>query len=228
MRKAVLLLLLCACAGPAPEDAQEAALRSRSVALPARVIPVPLVRQKTDYSGGAAGVRALLRYWENARYKEVSEPALYARLGTTSKNGTDPYPMAAYLDAEPSLSAQVLHTTPSIADLEAAIDRGEPPIVDLEAWQNVASVADLKPWATDWADGHYVVLIAYDADNFFFMDPSTGRHYAYIPRAEFVDRWHDVVGPHNRHTQHLAIFVHCTTEGWTPAAPLPPRATPID
>jgi hypothetical protein len=37
-----------------------------------------------------------------------------------------------------------------------------------------------------------------------------------------------VVGKRNLRTQHLVIFVHGTTEPWTPQAPLPPKATPID
>ena len=52
-----------------------------------------------------------------------------------------------------------------------------------------------------------MVLIGYDDENLYFMDPSTGRHYAYIPRGEFVDRWHDVEGPANTHRQHMVVRV---------------------
>ena len=225
MRKLLVLLLLVACGGA--EDAQlSSELHSRSVTLPAQALPVPLVRQKTSYSCGDAAVLALLRYWKHQEYKQVPETALYGPLGTTARDGTEPYAMAAWLDALPGLRAEVRDTSPSLADLERAVDRGEPPIVDIEAWQDVPSVNDLKPWPTDWVDGHYVVLVAYDAANFYFMDPSTGRHYAYIPRRELLDRWHDVVG--KRRTQHLVIFVSGATEPYTPDHPLPPLATPID
>jgi predicted double-glycine peptidase len=228
MRKTLVFLLLAAACGGLPSADAGADLRSRSVPLPARVIPVPLVQQKTDYSCGDVATLALLRYWNHEAWKEVGEKALYGPLGTTAKGGTEPQAIADFLNAQPGLSAEVQDTTPQIADLEAAVDRGEPPIVDVEAWQNVASVKDLKPWATDWIDGHYVVLIAYDDTDFFFMDPSTGRHYAYIPRSDLAARWHDVVGKRNVKTQHLVIFVRGSTEAWTPSNPLPPKATPID
>ena len=82
------------------------------------------------------------------------------------------------------------------------------------------------PYATDWSDGHYAVLIGYDNANLFFMDPSTSGKYAFIPREELAERWHDVVGADNVHTQRMAIFVHATTTPWVSPRP-PSRASPI-
>ena len=96
---------------------------------------MPLVRQQTSYSCGDAAALALLRYWKHDEYKQIPETALYRPLGTTAKDGTDPYAIAAYLDALPGLRAEVRDTTPTLAELERAIDRGDPPIVDIEAWQ---------------------------------------------------------------------------------------------
>ena len=228
MRLVAILLLLLAGCGAVPDDEFSLDLSSRSRTLPAGAVPVPLVRQKTSYSCGDAVALALLRYWKHEEYKEVPETALYGPLGTTTKDGTDPYAIAWFLDALPGLRAEVRDTAPTLADLERAVDRGEPPIVDIEAWQDVESVKDLRPWSTDWRDGHYVVLVAYDRDDFFFMDPSTGRHYAYIPRRELLDRWHDVVGKRNLHTQHLVIFVRGSSTPWTPPSPLPSLATAIN
>ena len=33
------------------------------------------------------------------------------------------------------------------------------PIVLIEAWQDVASAKGMRPWSTDWIDGHTVVLV---------------------------------------------------------------------
>ena len=46
-------------------------------------------------------------------------------------------------------------------------------------------------WRSDWEDGHYVVVVGVGDDRVYFMDPSVRTGYAYLPRAELVDRWHD-------------------------------------
>jgi hypothetical protein len=48
------------------------------VTLPANVIPVPILTQQTDFTGGDVATLALLRYWQNATYANVPESALYA------------------------------------------------------------------------------------------------------------------------------------------------------
>jgi predicted double-glycine peptidase len=212
----IALALLAACGGVSASIDTEAA-ELRSVTLPADALPVPLVRQKTDYSCGPAAALALLRYWRHEQYKQVPETALYRPMGTTVADGTDPRPIAAYLGAEPGLSAEFVIGARE-EDLLRSLDRGEPVIVNLQAWQDVR-----RDWATDWIDGHYAVLTGRDRDNFYFMDPSTGRHYAFVPRAEFRDRWHDVLGK-NEKRQHMAIFVRSRNAPWRGSAP-PPRAT---
>jgi hypothetical protein len=69
--------------------------------------------------------------------------------------------------------------------LEKQVDMKQPPIVDLQAWRD----SDNTTWSTDWTDGHYNVLVGYDATHFFFMDPSTDDTYAYIAKSEFLDRF---------------------------------------
>jgi predicted double-glycine peptidase len=215
MRTLTALLLLAAC-GPATGPAADSSgfVRNRPSdkrSVPANLIPVPLVRQKTDYSCGDASTLALLRYWHNPDWREVGETSLYDTLQTTKKDGTDPQPIAAFLNGD-GLGFDAAYRTEDddgieLADLLAAVDAGNPPIVDLQAWQSADSRDTLKPWRTDWDDGHYVVLAGYDDVNLFFMDPSTSRAYAYIPRDEFPDRWHDTVGADNARRQHMVITV---------------------
>lgn len=40
-----------------------------------------------------------------------------------------------------------------------------PVIILIQAWREDD---DLSPWADDWDDGHYVVVIGYDAKYFYF------------------------------------------------------------
>jgi predicted double-glycine peptidase len=219
--RAALLCALVVGAGrgsPEPRDVR---------VLPPHPLTVPLVRQQVDYSCGDVAALALLRYWKPSEYAGVDEAALYSPLGTTESNGTEPQPIASYIDGVPGLSAR-LERDADVSELEAAVDRGEPPIVDIQAWQSVDDPSALQPWAADWDDGHYVVLTDYDDATFFFMDPSTDDTYAYIPRSELLDRWHDKLGegPDEQRLQHVAIFVKPTSPDVTPWRAAGARATP--
>jgi uncharacterized protein YvpB len=40
-------------------------------------------------------------------------------------------------------------------------------------------------------DGHFIVAIGYDDQNFYFEDPSLAGRRGFIPIAEFDQRWHE-------------------------------------
>jgi hypothetical protein len=40
-----------------------------------------------------------------------------------------------------------------------------PVIILIQAWRDEDN---LTPWVDDWEDGHYVVVIGYDAQNLYF------------------------------------------------------------
>ncbi len=224
-------LLACRSTGSARGTVTDAAVGATfvnveaPVPLPARLIPLPLVRQATDFSCGNVAALSILRYYEPEPYARVPESALYAPMGTTPEAGTEPGPIAAYLSQAPVLRAELEDATDGglvqLEDLERAVDRGEPTIVALQAWQSVATVTQMKDWRTDWDDGHYAVVIGYDAGNLFFMDPSTTGHYTYIPIEQFMARWHDTIG--EAHVQHIAIFVHA--KGQPPSSGVRPAAS---
>lgn len=46
-------------------------------------------------------------------------------------------------------------------------------------------------WDNTWEDGHYVVAIGYDEKYIYFEDPSILGGIGYIPKSEFLRRWHD-------------------------------------
>src|SRR5262245_46219691 len=96
--------------------------------LPKKLLPVPLILQKEDFSCGDVSTLAILRYWDFETWKKVPEKALYKPLKTSSKSGTDPRPMAEFLSKQRGITAESKDTSPTVADLERAVDRGEPAI----------------------------------------------------------------------------------------------------
>jgi hypothetical protein len=172
--------------------------------LPSNLIAVPAVKQVTDFSCGAAATLSLLRLWRWETYAHVEETDLHGALQTTDAAGTEPEPMAEYLRVAAHLRAEYHHGDVTLSQLLLAVDRGEPPIVDLQAWRDRD-----QPWRETWDAGHYVVLVGYDAERLFVMDPSvlTPGAYAYLPAAELDERWHDLAGPHDVPVERMVIFV---------------------
>jgi predicted double-glycine peptidase len=195
---------------------------SRSnVHLPSNVVHVPAVKQRTDYSCGAAATLALLRFWKGDEYARIEEHDLFGVLETTPSNGTEPEPITEYLCKQAGLEATYLHGDVTLAHLERAVDAGHPPLVDLQAWRDTE-----QPWSEVWDAGHYCILVGHDAEHLFFMDPSVLTHgaYAYIPRGELNERWHDLAGPDNRRLERMTVFVHGSQPRWAPVGPLPTTA----
>jgi predicted double-glycine peptidase len=178
-----LVLLLVGCA--------------RGPKLPGDALRVPLVRQETDYSCGDAALLSVLRYFG---VEVANEQALYDPLETTEQMGTDPEPIASYAVTR-GLGVES-HTGWTVPQLRASLQAGRPTIVDLQAWRD-----DEREWATDWDDGHYVVLIGLDDRTAYVMDPSSEDAYAWLPIDELERRWHDVEGrgPAMHYIERLAL-----------------------
>jgi predicted double-glycine peptidase len=169
--------------------------------LPAGALPVPLVRQATRYSCGAAALLGILYYWQ--KY-DGNESSLYRDLDTTEADGTEPEKIVKVAHEKFGLEARY-RTDVTLAELDAALLRGETVIVDLQAWAE----KEPRDWSRDWDDGHYVVLVALDKRRAYFMDPSTAGGYAFLGRTDLVARWHDVEGRGSatQQRQHMAIFI---------------------
>lgn len=152
--------------------------------LPANYVRVPIIRQAYTYTCGDASLLGVLYYWEAYDH---GESTLYQPLGTTDQEGTRPSKIA---DFAKSLNLDVeLRENLTLEDIKGYLARSIPVIVDIQAWIDTPKL-DFD-WVNDVDDGHYVVLIALDESNAYFMDPSTPAGYAYIPLPEFVNRWHD-------------------------------------
>ncbi|MGH7271770.1 MAG: C39 family peptidase [Polyangiaceae bacterium] len=191
--------------------------------MPEGFLDVPVVRQRRDFSCGAAATLALLRYWLPDAYAATEEGALYGPLGTTEARGTEPEPIVAFLRHN-GLDARYRHTDVTVADLERAVDAREPPIVDLQAWTDHGA-----PYAETWDAGHYVLLVGYDDKRLYFVDPSsmTPTGHAFLARGEFDERWHDLAGEQDQRVRRMAVFVR-GVRGARPPGPGLARAVDRD
>src|SRR5262249_22957552 len=107
-------------------------------------------------------------------------------------------------------------TEHDLGELRQALERRDAVLLDLQAWREDAGTS----WATDWDDGHYVVVVGLDGANIYTMDPYSFEGYTYVPLAELSDRWHGE-GTHKAKWQHIAIFVHARTATPPPASTAP-------
>jgi len=97
-------------------------------------------------------------------------------------------------------------------------------MVDLQAWRD-----EELPWKDVWDAGHYVVMVGYDRQRLFFMDPGTltPGAYAYLDRDELDDRWHDLAGSEERRVERMVIFARGTTQPVVLGGPLLEVATSL-
>jgi predicted double-glycine peptidase len=190
--------------------------------LPGNLVQVPVVTQRADFSCGPAATLALLRFWRPDAFATVEESALYAPLETTDARGTEPEPIAELFRSN-GLEADYRYGNVTVADLERAVDAGEPPIVDLQAWTDHPI-----PYRETWDAGHYVVMVGYDDERLYFADPSTmtPHGYVFLPRVELEERWHDLAGVSDDRVERMAIFVRGPVRRPLPSPP-PPGAVKL-
>jgi predicted double-glycine peptidase len=189
--------------------------RIMRVAAAPLLLAVPDVFQSTSYSCGASALQSILAYWGI----EVREDELLRSLATTEQRGTAP---ESILRVARSYGLGVrMHEGTTVNEIRAALAKGMPVILDVQAWPEQASVRNTG-WDRDWEDGHYVVAIGLDDTNIYVEDPSLFGCRGFIPLNEFESRWHDYEGdpPYNRSQRtyvRLAIFI----EGTKKVAPTP-------
>lgn len=148
------------------------------------LIRLPIMRQATDYTCGAASLQSILYYYGDDRY----ESELAKELGSDPEGGTPYKNIAAYakkhgykVDVQKNMTFEML---------TKRLDAGTPVLVLVQAWASTPGF----DWANAWDLGHYVVAVGYDEQNVYLMDPVMTANYAYVPIAEFMDRWHDTDG----------------------------------
>lgn len=145
---------------------------------------MPLVRQSTSYSCGAAALQSVLGYYGNEDYDESD---LMKLLGTNPEWGTVLEDMAKFAE-EQGLRTRIA-SNQTLAQLRAHIAKNQAVIIEAQAWQE----DDIEtPYPDDWESGHYMVVIGVDDKNVYFMDPSLLGSRGFIPAHEFLERWHDI------------------------------------
>ena len=162
-----------------------------------KVMRLPIFRQATNYTSGAACVMSVMRY---AKYEfDIREDNLSRALGTTEENGTSWHSIVDYLNAVRLDDQDTQYFTAHkeehmlIDTLIKELDQGHPVICAIQAWkwdEDEEYSMDLD-YSDELECGHWAVAIGYNKDNIFFMDPSTSGNYTYIPKDKLVARWHD-------------------------------------
>ncbi|HSZ84058.1 MAG TPA: C39 family peptidase [Polyangia bacterium] len=151
-------------------------------ALSPRLLPVPLISQARPWSCGAAALMAALLYFG---VFDDAESRLDTELGSTSEAGTRVTRIVA--EARRYGLEVDARTGLTLDDLASEAARGAVVIVALQAWPT----HEISDWRTSWEDGHYVDIVGLDAERVYVMDPSVRTGYAYLPRDQFLARWHD-------------------------------------
>jgi uncharacterized protein len=164
------------------------------------LLPVPIVRQATDYSCGTASLLSVLYYWKMTDKGELN---YHEPLSTHPDFGTHPTAIVDYCRLL-GLQAE-LSTETDLESIEAAIDRKEPVIIDFQAWTDSLG----KDYSNKWDNGHYAVIVGYDQNNLYLMDPVLGSAYGKLEKSDFLNRWHDVENRdgEDHYYIHPAIFI---------------------
>lgn len=169
-------------------------------------IPVPDVRQRTDWSCGAAALQAVAAYFGVGPQEEAD----FARdMQIDHRIGAHPHQIAAAAKRYGLNVAEQHEMTDG--ELRKLIDAHKPVLLMIQAWGDPKTYPSDDDYQGVWKEGHWVVTIGYDAEGFLFEDPSLAAVRGYLTCAGLEKRWRDV-GPHGRHLLRLgmAIWMHET------------------
>jgi uncharacterized protein len=167
VRIAVLLALLAGCSRSPVE------------------LRLPDVRQATGYTCGVAALQAVLTYYG----VEMREDRLARELGADPQAGVPP-PAIARVARAHGVRAEIRERM-TVDELVRLVRAGRPVIIVLQAWADRH-----RGYASDWEDGHYLVLIGAQGDQLIFEDPSLLGSRGVLRRRELEERWHDTDGKH--------------------------------
>jgi uncharacterized protein len=163
-------------------DSEVIEFRNRSVIK----IPLPDFSQEKDYSCGSSALRSILCYYSE---KLLEEEFISKDLNLTEA-GLDPYQIITLL--EKYKTKHNLHyeefRNMTIEKLTECIDNNKPVMMMVQAW----SAETGYDYENDFNNGHWIIAIGYDEDNFYFEDPSLGGARGYINKGELLRRWHDI------------------------------------
>ena len=162
---------------------------------PSNLLKLPNLRQVTDYTCGACALQSILIWY--AKYDE-GELDLAKELNSSAEWGTEPEDIVRVAQKY-GLKAEIKMNM-DFDDLERYVNRNRiPVIVTYQAWSESE-----EDWTELWDDGHYSIVVGIDEYSVYLEDPSLAGEIGYIPREEFMDRWHDI-NIKNERLQQLGI-----------------------
>jgi predicted double-glycine peptidase len=159
-------------------------------------IQVPLCRQATDYTCGASVVQSIFYYYGD----EWNEASLVEELQSDPERGTN-YRNIIKLAQTEGLQAEA-QTGMSLDELKSNVRANRLVVVALQAWSE-----DPSKYSDDWDDGHYAVVVGYDNDRVYFMDPLQLGNYTYILNSDFLVRWHDTDNDNVTKLEHFGVII---------------------
>jgi len=162
-------------------------------------IQLPDVRQPDGYSCGASALMSICAYY-GVGPRTIDE--FKKELGTNPESGTNYREMVRFARSLGLDARAEVGWTPD--QLEAAVAKGHPVIVAIQAYAEDPHIYQ-DPRRNE--DGHYVVVIGFDRENYYMEDPSLARHRGFLPKSEFLRRWHDDEGTpdHPRVVERLGL-----------------------
>jgi predicted double-glycine peptidase len=134
---------------------------------PMQALAVPVRLQSTDYSCGAAALRAVLDYWGI----DETEAAVVRQLGTDAVAGTRPAEIVA-VARKLGLAVEERHGA-TWEDLRHSLSLGCPLLAPVQMH----------------GGGHWVVIAGVDARGVHLMDPASGA--VTVSSEAFAAAWHD-------------------------------------
>ena len=155
---------------------------------------VPIHMQETDYTCGPSSLLSVLYACNIVSNATLVESDVAAAVGTTSAWGTNWTSLVHYsasINNGSNISVGVqFHLSPT--DVRTLIRGNSVVIIGYQAWKDPNEFYPLT-----WDDGHYSVVIGYNATGLVLMDPWQNRGYnttvdayGYMTDEMLLRRWH--------------------------------------
>ncbi len=143
----------------------------------------PRFKQAYDYDCGASAMQSVLAYYGF----DVPEGKIIQLAGTKPEKGT---PVEGLKKVAKKFGIKSKSGVLDASALKEYINEGKPVIIPLQSGWMCKQAVD---WSRQWARGHYVIPIGYDAKRFYFADPRCFV-ISFLNFKELEQRWHDTDG----------------------------------
>lgn len=145
------------------------------------LLELPHIKQSTDYSCGPACATAILKYYG---YK-ARERVMIKRLKADPEEGIPPEVLVKFF-RDKKFRIKQKHNM-DMAELEKLLDKGWPVIVAYQDWS-----PSKTNYHKSWDHGHYAVIMGYDAEKVYMIDPSSSKKKKGLRKEDFIGRWRDI------------------------------------